>query len=177
MKQRQKKNPETPFVESYAEKAGLTKARKTKRPCVIYMSGAMTDDPFYKLKFSLAEILLKASGHTVINPARITAGDTWESALAADLGILSGLAEVAMVYRRILPDSPFVPAVCLIDPPGRQIASRGVALEKEYAIQHGIKWYVLDDIYWSQCLRDAIAEYQKREREGNGYDGWKHSGV
>ena len=39
----------------------------------IYLSGPITGHRFFRIKFALAELRLKAEGYNVINPARINA--------------------------------------------------------------------------------------------------------
>jgi hypothetical protein len=46
-----------PFVESYAEKAGLLKSKKSSRRMLLYLSGSISNDPDYLVKFSLAETI------------------------------------------------------------------------------------------------------------------------
>ena len=46
----------------------------------IYIAGPITGHRFYKIKFKIAEIILKLRGFAVMNPAWINAGNqfTWE---------------------------------------------------------------------------------------------------
>ena len=138
-----KKTEPKPPVESFAERAGLLKNRKGGRRMLLYLSGAITNDPgYYRLKFDLAEKLLKARGHIVINPAHDpTPGSTYADFLAEDLSVLTELGG----YNRLLhgqlslylPNSFFpLPAVCLVDT--TDIYSVGCTVERRYAHVRGI---------------------------------------
>ena len=158
-KSRNEKPHEDSFIESYAKKAGLDKTRKTSgRKYVIYLSGNITDDPNYRIKFNLAEYVLTKLGHVVINPAKADY-DAWTEALAADLSILGALAQVSMIYRRLLPEIPYSPAVMVINM-AKHVPSRGVLLEMDYARINGIPVMHMEEPVWSQILYNAIKNYQ-----------------
>lgn len=159
-KPRNEKPQEISFIESYAAKAGLDKTKKTSgRRYVIYLSGNITDDPYYRIKFNLAEYVLTRMGHVVINPAKAEF-DTWTGALAADLSILGALAQVSMIYRRFLPEIPYSPAIMVINM-ARTVPSRGVQLECDYACLNGIPVMWMDEPIWSMILNNAIRDYKQ----------------
>lgn len=56
---------------------------------IYYISGAVSSDPDYKVKFEMAERILKAKGFKVINPVkRAKAGKPWEYYMRRDLKLL-----------------------------------------------------------------------------------------
>ena len=160
---RARKPIERPFVESFAEKAGILKRSKDKVPRMYYLCGAITNDPHAELKFSLAEIYLKASGNHVINPMRISPiGTPWDKAIVNCLGELNHLGEF---YRASLPylgtttNLP-LPALLLIDPADREIESSGVKLEKGIALANGLP-IVEIGLQFGTILEKAIKESEE----------------
>lgn len=152
-----------PFVESYAEKAGLLKQKKTRAPRLYYLSGAVTHDPNAKLKFDLAEVYLKSKGHQVINPLRINPiGTPWEKAIANDLRILNWMKDyyfaVLQFAKFMDEDKLYLPAIADIDTddPAHQYDSAGKRLEKAIAFDV-IPIVKLADP-WKDLLMDAINE-------------------
>ena len=138
-----KKTEQKPPVESFAERAGLLKNRKAGRRMLLYLSGAITNCPgCYRLKFDLAEMLLKDRGHIVINPAHDPKpGSTYPDFLAEDISVLTELSG----YNRLLhgqlslylPNSFFpLPAVCIVDT--FDVYSVGREVECRYANVRGI---------------------------------------
>ena len=156
------KPADRPFVESFAEKAGILKRTKDKVPRMYYLGGAITNDPHAKLKFDLAEIYLKASGNHVINPMRVTPiGTPWHEALSADLEILVSMKKVYMellkLSNKLDVGKIYYPSIALIDPLTRKIDSKGLTLEVSFAsdilpvIQLSTRW---DEILF-QALREV----------------------
>ena len=136
-----KKKPpaERPFLESFAEKAGLNKARKTDHPRLYYLCGAIMNDPYAKLKFDLAELYLVSRGDLVINPMKANPEwMEWGKALANDLAILERLKAIYMNGLQILNvvsgKTEFrLPTIAFIDPPERRFESKGSDLERQFA--------------------------------------------
>ncbi|MDR2426569.1 MAG: DUF4406 domain-containing protein [Endomicrobium sp.] len=50
---------------------------KTKKP-IVYISGKITGEKYYKRKFADAERKLKAAGYEVLNPARMIKVEKWK---------------------------------------------------------------------------------------------------
>ena len=161
-----------PFVESYAEKAGLLKTRKSDRRFLLYLSGSITNDPDYSVKFELAETILKARGHITINPLRIGHSGTWEQFLAADLSVLTELGGYARLLRGSL--SPFLPtdvfllpAVVILDDMG---GSRGRDLEIAFGEARGVPnlciWNLLgmEKVEWDMTVTDAVLKKKEAEK-------------
>lgn len=155
-----------PFVESYAEKAGLLKSKKSSRRMLLYLSGSISNDPDYILKFALAETVLKARGHITINPLRIIKSGTWEQFLASDLSVLTELGGYARLLRGTL--SPFLPtevfllpAVVILDDMG---GSRGRDLEIAFGEARGVPnlciWNLIgmEKVEWDMTVTDAVAK-------------------
>lgn len=161
-----KKPTDRPFVESFAEKAGLFKHKKDKGTRICYLSGAVTNDPYAKLKFDLAEIYLKARGHIVINPVKVNPiGTPWDDAILTDLGIISHLkdAYVALLrLSRFTDEDTYLPVIVDIDPKDRTFDSPGKRLEK------GLTFNVVPIVElsseWSKLLNDAIMEVTNAEK-------------
>lgn len=164
-----KKQPEKPFVESFAEKAGIIKRPKDKHPRLIYLCGAVTNDLKAKLKFDLAEMYLKARGNAVINPLRVNPpGVEWGDAMATDMVILQRMKDL---YKAIawlahcLPENRiYWPTVCDIDPADRQFDSIGKRLELSFA-SDVIPVFRLS-VEWDNLLKQAIEESDAQN--GNG---------
>lgn len=162
-----KKPIERPFVESYAEKAGLLKVKRDKHARLVYLSGAVTNDPHAKLKFDLAELYLKSKGNRVINPLRVNPiGTPWEDALITDLGIINQLKDAYIALLRLSrfsSDEIFLPVIADIDLPNRQFDSPGKRLEK------GMTYDVLPILQmpsdWDKLLMDAIKEKEAHDAE------------
>ena len=161
-----------PFVESYAEKAGLLKSRKSSRRMLLYLSGSISNDPDYILKFALAETILKARGHITINPLRIIKSGTWEQFLASDLSVLTELGGYARLLRGTL--SPFLPtevfllpAVVILDDMG---GSRGRDLEIAFGEARGVPnlciWNLLgmEKVEWDMTVADAVAKKKESKK-------------
>lgn len=161
-----------PFVESYAEKAGLLKTRKSDRRFLLYLSGSITNDPDYIVKFELAETILKARGHITINPLRIIKSGTWEQFLASDLSFLTELGGYSRLLRGTL--SPFLPtevfllpAVVILDDMG---GSRGRDLEIAFGEARGVPnvciWNLLgmEKVEWDMTVTDAVAKKKESEK-------------
>lgn len=161
-----------PFVESYAEKAGLLKSKKSSRRMLLYLSGSISNDPDYILKFALAETILKARGHITINPLRIGHSGTWEQFLASDLSVLTELGGYARLLRGTL--SPFLPtevfllpAVVILDDMG---GSRGRDLEIAFGEARGVPnlciWNLLgmEKVEWDMTVTDAVAKKKESEK-------------
>ena len=166
MKTEKQKTAPGSFLESFAEAAGLNRMKKTDAPRLYYLSGAVTHDPHYRLKFELAERYLIAKGHHVINPIRHERnGLTWEQYLAADLMILERLKniyrETGQIANRINGNPIPLPAIAILDPDDRSFPSKGAALEDAFAncflpvVKHGT--------HWNQLLTKAIEEAEKQE--------------
>lgn len=84
------------------------------------MSGKITGDPGYKVKFLKAQRRLEASGNAVINPAMIpTHGFSWDACMRMTLAMLR---ECEVIY--------------LLE--GWE-DSKGAVIEYKYALEHGIK--------------------------------------
>lgn len=161
-----------PFVESYAEKAGLLKSKKSSRRMLLYLSGSISNDPDYIVKFALAETILKARGHITINPLRIIKSGTWEQFLASDLSVLTELGGYARLLRGTL--SPFLPtevfllpAVVILDDMG---GSRGRDLEIAFGEARGVPnlciWNLLgmEKVEWDMTVTDAVAKKKEAEK-------------
>lgn len=161
-----------PFVESYAEKAGLLKSKKSSRRMLLYLSGSISNDPDYILKFALAETILKARGHITINPLRIIKSGTWEQFLASDLSVLTELGGYARLLRGTL--SPFLPtevfllpAVVILDDMG---GSRGRDLEIAFGEARGVPnlciWNLIgmEKVEWDMTITDAVAKKKEAEK-------------
>lgn len=56
---------------------------------VVFISGKVTGDPYYRGKFRLAETKLKAKGYIVLNPAYLPHGLNTEKSMAICLNMLS----------------------------------------------------------------------------------------
>lgn len=156
-----KKQPEKPFVESFSEKAGIAKHAKDKHPRLIYLCGAVTNDPHAKLKFDLAETYLKASGNAVINPLRVNPpGVEWANAMASDLTILKRMKDLYLAIgwlAHVFPENRiYWPTVCDIDPYGRQFDSIGKRLELAFASD--VIPTIRLSAEWDELLKRAIAE-------------------
>ena len=148
------KQPQKPFVESFAEKAGILKRRKDEHPRMIYLCGSVTNDPHAQLKFDLAELYLKARGNPVINPLRVNPPDVaWADAMASDLSILNRMKDYYLAVAwlaHILPENRiYWPTICDIDPTDRPFESSGKRLELAFAsdvipvIRLSREWYEL----------------------------------
>lgn len=156
-----KKQTEKPFVESFAEKAGILKHAKDKHPRLIYLCGAVTNDPHAKLKFDLAETWLKARGNAVINPLRVNpTGVEWGDAMAADLSILNRMKDyykaVAWLAHCLPENRIYWPTVADIDPTDRQFDSIGKRLELSFASD--VIPVIRLSVQWDELLKRAIAE-------------------
>ena len=161
---KRKKPTERPFVESYAEQAGLTKVKRSSAPRFYYLSGAVTNDPYAKLKFDLAEIYLKSRGHIVINPLKINPlGTKWEVAISNDLFIINQMKDVYIALLHLSKymdeDKICYPTIADIDPHDRQFESQGKRLEK--GIAFGVLPTVMLSQEWERMLFDAIARYER----------------
>ena len=55
---------------------------------IIYISGAITNDPDYRDKFAVAEMTIKYFGHTPLNPCCLPDGLTWEQYMKIDLAMI-----------------------------------------------------------------------------------------
>ena len=155
-----------PFLESFAEKAGILKRSKDKVPRMYYLCGAITNDPHAELKFSLAEIYLKASGNQVINPMRISPiGTPWHEAMSADLEILVSMKKVYMellkLSNKLDVGKIYYPTIALIDPMTRKIDSRGMTLEVAFASD--ILPVVQLSTRWDDVLFQALKEVEESE--------------
>ncbi len=164
-----KKQTEKPFVESFAEKAGILKHRKDEHPRLIYLSGAVTNDPHAKLEFDLAEMYLKARGNAVINPLRVNPpGVEWGDAMAADLSILNRMKDyykaVAWLAHVLPENRVYWPTVCDIDPTDRQFESPGKRLELSFASD--VIPVIRLSADWDNLLKQAIEESEAQN--GNG---------
>lgn len=164
-----KKQPEKPFVESFAEKAGLNKRPKDKYPRLIYLSGAVTNDPHAKLKFDLAEMYLKARGNAVINPLRINPpGVSWSDAMAADMVILQRMKDyyraVAWLAHCLPENRIYWPTVADIDPTDRPFESPGKRLELSF-VSDTIPVIRLS-VEWDELLKLAIREAEDQTKGG-----------
>ena len=160
---KKQKPSERPFVESFAEKAGLNKVKKNKHPRLYYLSGAVTNDPYAKLKFDLAETYLTAKGHRVINPLKVNPIDTpWEKAISVDLSILNNMKvyyfSVLFLSKYIGEERTMFPEFIDIDTPERQFDSPGKRLEKSIAF--GVLPIVDMPREWDNILNNAINEYE-----------------
>ena len=151
------------FIQSYAEKAGLNRIKKTTgKKRIYYLCGAYTNDPHAHLKFALAEEILRREGHFPYNPTkRCPANMPWHEAIVSCLGVLNDLGEL---YRASLTflgsglDLP-LPALMLIDPEGREIESVGVKLEKGIALANGLPIVAMGGTAnWKETLENAIEE-------------------
>ena len=161
-----KKQPDKPFVESFAEKAGIMKQSKDKHPRMIYLCGSVTNDPHAKLKFDLAELYLKASGNAVINPLRVNPpGTEWADAMAADLTILKRMKDLYLAIgwlAHVFPENRiYWPTVCDIDPADRPFDSIGKRLEISFA-SDTIPVFRLS-VQWDELLKRAIAEKEAQD--------------
>ena len=56
---------------------------------VIFISGKVTGDPYYRGKFRLTETKLKAKGYVVLNPAYLPEGLNTDKSMAICLNMLS----------------------------------------------------------------------------------------
>ena len=158
-----------PFVESFAEKAGILKRAKDKVPRMYYLCGAISNDPHAQLKFDLAEIYLKASGNQVINPMHLSpVGTPWHEAMSTDLEILVSMKKIYMellkLSNKLDVGKIYYPSVALIDPMSRRIDSRGMTLEVEFASD--ILPIIQLSTRWDEILFQALKEYQPK-------DGWE----
>lgn len=161
------KPSERPFVESFAERAGLNKVKRSKHPRLCYLCGAITNDPHAKLKFDLAELYLKSRGDMVINPLKLNPlGTKWEDAMSYDLAIINSMKDAYLpllkIARFLNEDMTFFPTLVDIDPPDRQFDSPGKRLEK--AIAFDVIPTVQLSIEWDNLLKQAINE---TETKGN----------
>ena len=167
MKKQKKLPTEKPFLESFAEKAGLHKIAKTDHPRLYYLSGAITNDPHAKLKFDLAEMYLVAKGNLVINPMKVNPiYATWIDSLKNDLVILEKLKRIYISAFQILSVTNGkmemrLPTIAFIDPAERRFESKGSALERGFASD------VIPVIQlagaWNEILKAAIAEKEREE--------------
>lgn len=164
MKPKNQKAASRSFLESFAEAAGLNRLKKTDVPRLYYLSGAVTHDPHYRLKFDLAERYLIAKGNCVINPIRNeSAGLTWEQYLSADLLILERMktiyANIVMIDSKLSGGHLPLPAIAMIDPEDRQFPSKGASLENAFA---GTFLPVVNlGKTWNSLLTKAIEEAEK----------------
>ena len=163
------KQANRPFVESYAEKAGLTKANKAAHPRLYYLCGAVSNDPYAQLKFDLAELYLKAKGHMVINPLKTCPiGTTWEEAISTDLYIINQMKDMymALLHLSKYMDEKHIyyPTIVDIDPEARFIESRGKRLER--GISFDVLPYVVLPSEWHGILMYAIEEYEREVKHG-----------
>lgn len=165
---RARKPIERPFIESFAEKAGILKRTKDKVPRMYYLCGAITNDPHANLKFELAELYLKSSGNQVINPMRVCpVGTPWHEALSADLEILVSMKKVYMellkLSNKLDVGKIYYPTIALIDPMTRKIDSRGMTLEVAFASD--ILPVVQLSTRWDDVLLQALKEVEESEAE------------
>ena len=177
-----KKQPEKPFLESFAEKAGILqgkpctaevsgsarKQRKDKHPRLIYLCGAVTNDPHAELKFHLAELYLKARGNAVINPLRVNPpGVEWGDAMGCDLVILKRMMDlyhaIAMLANKMDESKIYWPTVCDIDPADRPMDSIGKRLELSFASD--VIPVIRLSCEWDALLRRAIEEKENADGE------------
>ena len=117
---------------------------ETKRH-IIYLSGPITGNPYYKQQFALAEKLLRKRGYLVINPASLVLewadampeAERWTGYITFDLCMLDALQNMVMIY--------FLPGT------GH---SKGSRLEYAFAVRHNIPWrYILDEYAnWHEML-------------------------
>ena len=164
-----KKQPsaEKPFLESFAERAGLNKARKTDHPRLYYLCGAITNDPHAKLKFDLAELYLVSRGDLVINPMKANPEwMEWGKALGNDLAILERLKDIYINGLQILNivsgrTEMRLPTIAFIDPPERRFESKGSDLERQFA-GNLIPVIALGGA-WSPLLISAINEAERQK--------------
>ena len=161
---KKQKSTECPFVESFADRAGLNKVRKCKHPRLCYLCGAITNDPHAKLKFDLAELYLKSRGDMVINPLKLNLiGAKWEDAMSYDLAIINSMKDAYLpllkISRFMHEDMTFFPTIVDIDPPERQFDSPGKRLEK--AIAFDVIPLVQLSVEWDNLLKSAIEEAEK----------------
>jgi hypothetical protein len=167
---KRKQSPaEKPFLESFAERAGLNKLKKTDKPRLYYLCGAITNDPHAKLKFDLAELYLVNRGDLVINPMKANpTWMTWGDALSNDLFILEKMKAIYVnalqLLNNISGNVEFrMPTLVFIDPTERRFDSKGTALEKRFA---GTLIPVVElGGAWDKILLDAIAEKESEVEE------------
>lgn len=114
---------------------------------IVYLSGPITGNPYYKQQFELAEKLLRKRGYLVINPASLVLeqadslpnAECWARYIMFDLQLLETLQFKVMIY--FLPNTSH---------------SKGSNLELEFAKQHGIPYrYILADyMNWFELLKE-----------------------
>lgn len=164
-----KKQPpaEKPFLESFAERAGLNKLKKTDKPRLYYLCGAITNDPYAELKFGLAEMYLVRKGNLVINPMKANpTWMTWGDALSNDLFILEKMKAIYVnalqLLNNISGNVEFrMPTIAFIDPAERRFDSRGTDLEKRFA---GALVPIVElGGAWSPLLMSAINEAERQK--------------
>lgn len=163
--ERIKNHVNKPFVESFAERAGILNHRKASRRMLLYLSGAINSDPNALLKFNLAETILSDRGHIVINPFHIVKpSGVWGECLAEDLSVLTELGGYGKLLHGqlsvYLPTAFFpLPAVCILD----DMPSNGRDLEKRFAELRGIPSVKAETLVenWNDILARAIEEQPK----------------
>ena len=145
---------------------------KTDHPRLYYLCGAITNDPYAKLKFDLAELYLVGRGDLVINPMKCNPEwMEWGKALGNDLVILERLKAIYMNGLQILNvvsgrTEMRLPTIAFIDPPERRFDSRGTELERLFAgnlipvVELGGAWQPL--------LISAINEAERQKGADNG---------
>ena len=164
-----KKQPpaERPFLESFAERAGLNRMHKTDHPRLYYLCGAITNDPYAKLKFDLAELYLVNRGDLVINPMKANPEwMEWGKALANDMVILEKLKAIytngLQILNVVSGKTEFrLPTIAFIDPPERRFESKGSDLERQFA-GNLIPVVELGGA-WSPLLMSAINEAERQK--------------
>lgn len=163
-----KKTPKS-FLESYAEEAGLLKHGKVVRR-LVFLAGVILNDPEYRAKFDLAEIILKARGHVVINPLKIPKEGNWLNFIAADLSVLTELGGYNGLLRKLslfLPPDTFPsPVVCILD--GGMPGER-VLLIKEFAELRGVPCFHIDGLLSPEQVeryRREVSKIAQMERDG-----------
>ena len=153
-----KKTPKS-FLESYAEEAGLLKHGKKIMRHLVFLAGSIENDPEYRAKFDLAEIILKSRGHIVINPLKIPKSGTRTDFIAADLYILTELGvydEIRRKFSLILPPDTFPsPVVCILDNYG---GCSDRVIEVVFAETRGVPHFYIDAL-----LSPEQAERYRRE--------------
>lgn len=123
---------------------------ETKRH-IIYLSGPITGNPYYKQQFALAEKLLRKRGYLVINPASLALeqadslpnAEQWAHYIMFDLQLLETLQFKVMIY--FLPNTS---------------RSKGSSLEFEFAKQHGIPYQNILNEYsnWFDLLKEEYSD-------------------
>ena len=120
---------------------------------IVYISGAISGNPYFKLEFAIAEDFFLNQGHIVINPASLqfqfdesaTDAERWAAFLIYDLNIFTKLNGILSVFT--LPNAH---------------RSKGSCLEQQAAREMGIPVTPILDVIpdYFEILKKERAKYE-----------------